>query len=270
MPELPEVETVVRYLQPHLTGKTTSKLLHHNDYSNVFSSHSPEDISRLVQGQTIHKVWRRGKFLVFTLGFGYLYFHLRMTGQLKTSTEGQDYKYITAELVFSDKTSLYFKDYRKFGRIGYAQTLNFINQMVGVEPLGRRFTFPYLQKELKKRKRQIKPLLLDQSFICGLGNIYVDECLWLSCIHPQTLSNKLQTKNVPELYRSILTVLQEAIRLNGTTIINFKYGDNNRGNFKQFLNVYARIGLPCFRCSNKIEKVFIGQRGTYFCRICQN
>ena len=156
MPELPEVETVVRYLQPHLTGKTTSKLLHHNDYSNVFSSHSPEDISRLVQGQTIQKIWRRGKFILVTLGFGYLYFHLRMTGQLKMSAEDQDYKHITAELVFSDKTSLYFKDYRKFGRIGYAQTLNYINQLVGVEPLGRWFTLPYLQKELKKLRLEKK------------------------------------------------------------------------------------------------------------------
>ena len=269
MPELPEVETVVRYLQPHLTEKTISNLLHHNDYLNVFSSHSPNDISRLVQGQTIQKIWRRGKFIVFTLELGYLYFHLRMTGQLVISIKDQDYKYITAELVFSDKTSLYFKDYRKFGRIGYTQTLNCINQLVGVEPLGRWFTFPYLKKELKKRKRQIKPLLLDQSFICGLGNIYVDECLWFSCLHPQTLSNKLQTKNIQELYRSIITVLQEAISFNGTTIINFKYGENNRGNFKQFLNVYAREGLPCFRCNNKIKKAFVGQRGTYFCCVCQ-
>jgi formamidopyrimidine-DNA glycosylase len=269
MPELPEVETVIRYLQPYLASKTILKLLHHNDYSNVFSSHSPKEISRSVQGQTIQKIWRRGKYIVFTLECGYLYFHLRMTGQLVTTIENQNHKYITAELFFSDKTSLYFKDYRKFGRIGYTQSLSCINQLVGVEPLGSWFTMPRFQKELKKRKWQIKPLLLDQSFICGLGNIYVDECLWRSCIHPQTTSNKLQSKNVEMLYQSIVTILREAISLNGTTIINFQYGENNVGNFKQFLKVYARERLPCFRCKNKIKKVFIGQRGTYFCNICQ-
>ncbi len=271
MPELPEVEAVVLYLQPYINGKTISKLSHHNEYSNVFSSHSPEEISRLVQDQTVHKIWRGGKYIVFTLQFGYLFFHLRMTGQLITSPYGGDdnYKYITAELVFSDQSFLCLKDYRKFGRIGYSHSINYINHLVGVEPLSSMFSLLFFQSFLKKRKRQIKPLLLDQSFIAGLGNIYVDESLWCACIHPLTLSNKLSSKKIKALYLSILSVLKAAIKLKGSTIINFKYGENGKGAFTKFLKVYGRKGKPCFRCKSKIEKKFIGQRGSYFCNNCQ-
>lgn len=269
MPELPEVESVVRYLRPYVTGKSISKLLHHNEYSNVFSSHSPEDISQIVSGQIIQKMWRRGKYIIFTLGGGYVFVHLRMTGHLTTSVKFKDRKYITAEMVFSDRSSLYFKDFRKFGRFGYSDNIKHVNQLVGVEPLSSVFSFPYLQKELNKRKRQIKPLLLNQGFICGLGNIYVDECLWMARIHPKTISNNLPKKNIEVLYSSIISVLNEAISLKGTTIINFNYAANRGGEFGQHLNVYGRAGQPCYRCKKTIKKIFVGQRGTCFCVNCQ-
>ena len=270
MPELPEVETVVRYLKHQITGKTVSKLLHKNSYSKVFSSHSPENIFQFVKGQKVLQVWRRGKYIVFTLDFGYLFFHLRMTGRFILKLGDKDlYKHITAELIFSDQSSLYFKDYRKFGRIGYCHNIIYINCLVGVEPLGSMFSLQFFQSLLKKRKRQIKPLLLDQSFISGLGNIYVDESLWYACIHPQTLSNQISRGEIKALYFSILSVLREAIKLKGTTIITFKYGENSRGTYTEFLKVYGRRGEPCFRCNGKIKKAFIGQRGSYFCSNCQ-
>ena len=214
-------------------------------------------------------MWRRGKYIIFTLGGGYVFVHLRMTGHLTTSVKFKDRKYITAEMVFSDRSSLYFKDFRKFGRFGYSDNIKHVNQLVGVEPLSSVFSFQYLLRELKKYKRQIKPLLLNQGFICGLGNIYVDECLWMARIHPKTISNNLPKKNIEVLYSSIISVLNEAISLKGTTIINFNYAANRGGEFGQHLNVYGRAGQPCYRCKKTIKKIFVGQRGTCFCVNCQ-
>ena len=270
MPELPEVETVVQYLHPHIAGKTVSKILHKNKYSKVFSIYSPEEMNYFVRDQRTLSVWRRGKYIVLALEGGYLYFHLRMTGHLLFKLGKKDFqRHITAELVFSDGTTLYFKDYRKFGRIGYCSNIDHINRMVGVEPLGSRFTKAFFQKETKKRKRQVKPFLLDQSIVAGLGNIYTDECLWRACINPEALSNEICEDKIIALHSSIVSILNKAIKLCGTTIINFSYGENSQGKFTSFLKVYGRAGLPCFRCNKKIKKIFVGQRGTYFCGNCQ-
>ena len=164
---------------------------------------------------------------------------------------------------------LYFKDYRKFGRFYYYESLDILEKKLGCEPLSPSFDLLYLLNGLKKSRGMIKPKLLDQSFIAGLGNIYVDESLWEARIHPRKISMNIGNQKIKKLWRAIPSILKSAINYNGTTIINFSYGNKIPGGFKKYLNVFGKEGSPCPRCQTKLKKIFVGQRGTHYCSKCQ-
>jgi formamidopyrimidine-DNA glycosylase len=262
MPELPEVETVVRYIRPNIVGKTIQSVIPQNNM--------PRQFNNLIVGKSILNVERRGKYVVLNLDNGFLLIHLRMTGRLLLNlTKDDKPKHITAIIQFTDKSSLYFKDYRKFGRLYYYKSLDYINQKLGIEPLSKDFTGDWLYKNFQNNKRQLKPLLLDQSFIAGLGNIYVDEALWFAKLHPQQISSSVSRKKSDMLHSTIQRLLQMAIDNQGTTIINFYFGEGKRGNFREQLQVFGRQDKNCPRCESNIIKIRVAQRGTHICPRCQ-
>lgn len=270
MPELPEVETVVRYIRPKIRGKTIQKVVPQNNYDKVFATHTTEQINALTVGQSIIDVIRRGKYIVLNLDRGHLLIHLRMTGRLLLKLSEDDKpRHLTAIINFTDKSFLYFKDYRKFGRLYYYDSMDYINQKLGVEPLSKDFTNDWLYKALQKSKRQLKPFLLDQGVIAGLGNIYVDEALWFAKLHPQQIGSSVNRKKSNVLHSAIQRLLQAAIDNQGTTIINFYFGEGKSGNFREQLQVFGRQGKSCSRCESKIIKIRVAQRGTHICPSCQ-
>lgn len=270
MPELPEVETVVRFIRPKIVGKTIQNVVPQNNYDKVFATHTTEQLNTLITGQTIIGVNRRGKYIVLNLDRGHLLIHLRMTGRLLLKLSEDDKpRHLTAIIYFTDKSALYFKDYRKFGRLYYYDSMDYINQKLGVEPLSKDFTGDWQYKNLQNSKRQLKPLLLDQSFIAGLGNIYVDEALWYAKLHPQQLGSSVSRKKSEILHNAIQRLLQTAIDNQGTTIINFYFGEGKKGNFREQLQVFGRQGLECPRCKTLLEKIRVAQRGTHLCSRCQ-
>lgn len=270
MPELPEVETVVRSIRPDLVGKVITSVVPQNNWIRVLETHSVEVFNNNTVGKHISAVERRGKFIVIVLDKGFIFIHLRMTGRLLTALSKDDKpKHLTAIINFQDGTSLFFKDYRKFGRFYYYDTLDFINQKLGIEPLSIEFTASWLFANLKKSNRQLKPLLLDQGFIAGLGNIYVDEALWFAKLHPQQLGSSVSKKKSDLLHEAIQRLLETAIKNQGTTIINFYFGEGKSGNFRDQLQVFGRQGQECPRCETLIEKMRVAQRGTHICPNCQ-
>ena len=270
MPELPEVQSVANYIKPLLLHQTITTIEPLNNFTKVFNTHSPDKIIELVSGQRINNVLRRGKYIIIDLDQGFLCIHLRMTGQLQTQLTSQDNKkHFTAKISIQNGKELYFKDYRKFGRFYFYESLDVIENKLGCEPLSSSFDLLYLLKGLKKSRGMVKPRLLDQSFIAGLGNIYVDESLWQARIHPCKISMDISNQKIKRLWRAIPTILQSAIDFNGTTIINFSYGNKLSGGFKKYLNVFGKGGSPCPRCSVKLKKIFVVQRGTHYCPKCQ-
>lgn len=270
MPELPEVETVVRFIRTKIVGKTIKTVAPQNNYDKVFATHTTKRINSLIAGQSIINVTRRGKYIVLNLDRGHLLIHLRMTGRLLLKlSEDDKLEHLTAIVHFKDKSSLYFKDYRKFGRLYYYDSMDYINQKLGVEPLSKDFTGDWLYRNLQNSKRQLKPLLLDQGFIAGLGNIYVDEALWFAKLHPQQIGTSVSRKKSAVLYNAIQRLLQTAIDNQGTTIINFYFGEGKKGNFREQLQVFGRQGLECPRCKTLLEKIRVAQRGTHLCPRCQ-
>lgn len=270
MPELPEVQAVVNHYKPVFLKQKIERISNPNSYSKVFATHTLPKLNKNVGGQLIKDVFRRGKYIVLQTEKGYLCIHLRMTGQLQ---EGLDSfvadKHCSFAIHLNKGKTIYFKDYRKFGRLYYYSTLDTLNAKLGVEPFSTEFSFVYVAGILKKSTGMIKPLLLNQKYIAGLGNIYVDEALWLAKIHPKKKSNSISKTKVKVLTRSIPDILKKAIDFNGTTIINFSYGNEVPGDFKQFLNVFGKEGSSCPRCNRPIKKMYVAQRGTHICPYCQ-
>jgi len=270
MPELPEVQTVVDSLKQKLPGKIIQSVKCPNGYTDVFENGSLQKYNNFLNSKVLKSIFRRGKFIIIELNSGFLLIHLRMTGKIMLEKpEPINMKYTSFQLRFSDESDLFFQDIRKFGRIYICNNLNWLEQKLGLEPLTKDFTSKWLYEQLHKRKRMIKPLLLDQQFIAGLGNIYVDEALWASGIHPKAISNEIDKRRSTQLSASIKAILNSAISFQGTTIINFSYGTNKNGNFGNELNIFGKTDIPCPKCSKPIIKIIVGQRGTHYCNNCQ-
>ena len=261
MPELPEVETVVRGLQNTIVGETIVDI--EVPWEKALEV---EDAYEALAGKTIESVTRRAKYIVIRLSTGALIVHLRMTGKL---TPVYPEKHVTVILNFESGKSLYFQDTRKFGRMTYTQQPDEMLAHLGPEPLSKTFTPDLFSQMLASKKRKIKPLLLDQTFLAGLGNIYVDEALFQSGIHPESLSNSIPGPKIKSLHAAIQSILQNSINAQGTTVLNFSHGDNQSGTYQAALQVYGRGGEPCLICETSIEKIKLGQRGTHFCPECQ-
>lgn len=266
MPELPEVETVVRHLKPELINKTIVDF--QAIWPKVLDNISIKKFRNLILNQKIEDVFRRAKFIVLQLGNGWIPIHLRMTGKLIPKKEYSDEKHISAHFQFNDQY-LIFKDERKFGRIYWYDNWQEFDQQHGLEPFHQEFTGSWLYKVFQLKQRQIKAALLDQKLIAGLGNIYVDEVLWCSRIHPRSKTNSLSKRKINLLQQAIIKTLQSAISYNGTTYINFSFKENVSGNYQDQLQVFDRKGMDCFRCNTPIIKIKVAGRGTYICPHCQ-
>jgi formamidopyrimidine-DNA glycosylase len=264
MPELPEVETIIRTLRPALLGRRI--LSADLRWKRSLASPSPAKFKQLLPGQQIQAILRRAKFLQFKLSASQLIIHLRMSGDLRV-VKGD---YPPAEhdrliLNLTDEMALVFTDPRKFGRIWLVDDPAEIFRKLGPEPLSDEFDPSWLHAALHARRRQLKPLLLDQSFIAGLGNIYTDEALHIARLHPLTRSDTLTVEEGQRLWSGIRQVLEEGILRNGASIDWVYRG----GDFQNHFRVYGRQGEACPVCGTIIERIVVGQRGTHFCPFCQ-
>lgn len=263
MPELPEVETIVRTYRPRLEGRRIVRLR-----SRWAKQAQPSlaAVRRGLEGQTIRKLHRRAKYIVFDLDHGHLLIHLRMSGRFVWSEElPAEPDHVRTIFELDHNTRLWFCDARKFGTLRYTTDLAAATTHLGDEPLSRRFTAARLRTLLTNRARQLKPLLLDQSVIAGLGNIYTDEALFRARLHPLARSSELSTAQTVLLHNSIRNVLREAIKRHGTSL-DWIYPD---GWMQNHLRVYGRTNQPCRTCRTPIAGLRVGQRGTHICPNCQ-
>ena len=286
MPELPEVETVVRGLNRLILKKKIAQVKH--DWPKSFPN-LEKDVNDFMIGAEISKVQRRGKAIIIKLNNGWaLVTHLRMTGQMVYRGEenwgaghpNDDFlndlpnKSTRVEIDFEDQTKLFFNDQRKFGYMKLLpepeiEELSFF-QKLGPEPLEDNFTVEIFKERLLRKKNSlIKPTILDQSVIAGVGNIYADEALWRAKIHPETRIKDFSNVDFENLHESIRFVMNKSIEKGGSTDRNYVNADGSRGNYLEYAAVYHKNGQPCKRCGTEISKIRVGGRGTHFCENCQ-
>lgn len=264
MPELPEVETIARFLRPSLAGRTV--VAAHLRWARTLAAPDVDQFYSRIAGQTISNAGRRGKFLILTMNRDQLIIHLRMSGDIRVEPEqSEDATHDRLILALDNGSRLVFNDPRKFGRVWLVEDPASVTGSLGPEPLDEAFTPQDLYQGLQTHRRQIKPLLLDQTFLAGLGNIYVDESLHRARLHPLTLSQMISPSQAEDLWRAIRESLQEGIRRHGASIDWVYRG----GDFQNYFRVYQRTGQPCPTCGTPIERMVIGQRGTHFCPSCQ-
>jgi formamidopyrimidine-DNA glycosylase len=313
MPELPEVETTVRDLRPHLVGRTIQRAA--VTWDRAVAHPSPNVFKKDIVGYTITSINRRGKYLVFSLerrktkderpktddqiptareanaeyasaeavnrksvkpysgekieNQKFLLVHLRMTGQFgfhEPRVKRDKHQHV--HLLLDDGRELRFHDFRKFGRWWLVDNPEHVVGKLGSEPLD--MTKKEFLTRLRARRGHIKPLLLNQTFVAGVGNIYADESLWYAKLHPLRDAASLTAKEAADLYNGIRKVLRKAIGVGGTSFdATYKRINGQSGEFQEDLRVVGRAGEPCYRCGTPILKTVVGQRGTYYCPHCQ-
>lgn len=273
MPELPEVETIRRQLSEEIVGLTIAGAAIY--LNKVIKEPPPESFLREIRGRQITGIARRGKYLLFDLSGGYLMvIHLRMSGQLVYESETAPQPRHTHLILHLERGRLRLTDLRQFGRVWLlpAEKSARMAQLtkLGPEPLTAEFTETYFIQRLKSSRRQVKPVLLDQKVVAGIGNIYADEALHLAGLHPGRYSDGLSVKEAKELYRAVKEVLREGILHRGTSIQHYVDAVGRHGSHQDFLRVHNRAGQPCPRCGTAVVKVKLGGRGTYFCPFCQS
>ena len=269
MPELPEVETIVRQLREYGTeGRRimSVKVL----WARTVEPLPVDRFCSELTGQTILRIDRVGKWMILALSGGrFLMIHLRMSGSLSPLPGSHDR--LVMEL--SGGLTLYYRDTRKFGRWKLVDDPSGILNALGPDALTRGFSRRYFTTVLRKKHRRIKPLLLDQAVVAGLGNIYADEALWEAAIHPERWSDSLKDDELRALYTAIRHVLHVGIRNRGTSLgsgkTNYRDLKGRSGGHRALVKAYGRTGQPCERCGNPIERIIVVQRSTHFCPICQ-
>jgi len=266
MPELPEVETIARKLKPELVGKTI--LDAQLRWPRTLAFPSARKFKEQIKGQQIRDVTRRAKYFIVHLSreaFSLL-IHLRMSGDLLIKARNiKPEKHDRLILRLSGDRSLVFNDTRKFGRVWLTANPESVLGKLGPEPFSKGFTSQWLHTALHNKHRQLKPLLLDQTFLAGLGNIYTDEALHIAKLHPLAVSDSITAEQAQTLQDAVRKVLKEGIRRNGASIDWVYRG----GEFQNHFRVYDRQGKPCPTCGTKIERILIGQRSTHYCPNCQ-
>ena len=274
MPELPEVQTIVDDLNAaDLIGMpiTGARVF----WSRTIAEPSPRLFCTRLKNRKFAAIERRGKYLVFNIDNGStLLLHLRMSGRLHlVPSNTPRIKHEHVIISFHDGRQLRFHDTRKFGRIHLLDDPAKILSRLGPEPLTKDFTAELLAERLRQRKRLLKPLLLDQECIAGLGNIYVDEALWHAKLHPNRIAASLSRGEIKALHRAIPKVLKRGLKNLGTSLgtgeANFYSVARRRGRNKDELKVFRRTDLPCPRCKAPIERIIVGQRSTHICSKCQ-
>jgi formamidopyrimidine-DNA glycosylase len=273
LPELPEVETVKNTLNELIPGKTIGRvsvllprIIQRPDDIHLFAA--------MLEGHTFQKVERRGKFLRFLLDDLVLVSHLRMEGRYGLYSSGDPVEKHTHVIFhFTDGTELRYKDVRQFGTMhlfepGEESRLPPLNKL-GLEPLDGTFTFEAFRDRIGGRTTKIKPLLLNQEYVAGLGNIYVDEALFCAGIHPERTAESLSAKELRVLHESIVATLREAVEAGGSSIKSYVNGQGEIGLFQLQLKIYGRRSEPCRHCGHPVERMVVAGRGTHICPKCQ-
>ena len=272
MPEMPEVETVRRTLLPLIKGKTIKEVTVW--YPKIITGDAKE-FARQLTGKKIENIDRYAKYLLIRLSDNLtIVSHLRMEGKyrlVKINTKKDKHDHV--QIVFKDNSALRYNDVRKFGRMQLIKTGTEREKTgigkLGVEPNSAAFTVSYLQNGLARKKKNIKNTLLDQSIVAGLGNIYVDEVLWETKIHPLSQANTIPAEKIVQLHDNINSLIELAIAERGTTIHTYLDANGKIGGFQKMLQVYGHKGEPCVRCGTPLEKIKVNGRGTTFCPKCQ-
>jgi formamidopyrimidine-DNA glycosylase len=290
MPELPEVQTIVKGLNEKVLQGTFLNVW--TDTAKIIKKIDFEDFKKQLKGKKIEKIYRRGKNIIFNLSEGFsLLIHLKMTGHflygnwrfennnwVPLEKEGpllDEYnKYIHVLFYLDNGKMLAFSDLRKFAKIEFWKTENLEKskelQSLGPEPLSEDFTFKVFRDILNKKKRgKIKQVLMDQEIIAGIGNIYSDEILWLAKVNPFKDVSLISDKEAEDIFDAIKNVLMEALESRGTSISDYRDIEGKKGKYGDLRRVYRREGEECLRCGSKIERKMIGQRSTHFCPLCQ-
>lgn len=272
MPELPEVETVARSLAPQVVGRQivgVEKL----DWERMVETPAAPEFCALVAGRQILAVGRRAKWVLITLDAGWsLAIHLRMSGNLLVAgPEAAPDIYTHLVLALDDGRRIFFEDQRKFGRVRLldAAGLAALDAAHGPEPLGERFTVAELARILAGRRTKLKPLLLDQTLIAGVGNIYASEALWLARLHPLLPAAQVGAEGAAALHAAIRQTLEQGIANQGSSLRNYRNSYGESGSNQEHFFVYDRAGQPCERCGAPIERVVVAQRSTFYCPTCQ-
>lgn len=287
MPELPEVETMARELRPLVVGRRiTSAWL---DWPRQVKHPSPDRFVAEIRGRQILSVDRRAKWLVVSLGPGdeavpsddaVLAIQVKMTGQLDVvAPDALRDKHVHVVFDLDDGRQLRLRDTRKFGRVGLyrrdeagsilgADEGQELFAAFGPEPLDAEFSLADFRRRLRARRARLKPLLMDQAFLAGVGNIYADEALWRARLHPLRSAAGLRPDQERDLYLSLRDVLTEAIDRRGSSVDNYR-APSGKGSMQNFLNVYGRTGKPCPRCGRPTRRMVVGARSTHFCSWCQ-
>lgn len=285
MPELPEVETIRRDLSKLILGKTIAKVILHKP--KIVKS-SAKEFVKILTGNKIKNFNRRGKLLIAELAKGgWILIHLKMTGQLiyrygdkvisgghpeAFSIDKLPNKYSHIILTFADKSQLFFNDMRQFGymKLVDKKELDRVLSSYGIEPLTKNFTLPNFQKVLKNKTIAIKAVLLSQSHVSGIGNIYADETCFMAGILPSRRAHKLRLDEITRLHRACHVIIKKAVAKRGTTFRDYRDPSGDKGNYVKYLKVYGRGGEKCLRCKvNVLNKARVAGRGTVFCKKCQ-
>ena len=273
MPELPEVETVRRQLEPVLVGRRFERV--EIDDPRLVRPFEPAAVAAELEGERVAEVDRRGKYLIFRFESGrVLLVHLRMTGSFRHRRNGvgEDDPHRRAVVRLDDGSDVAYRDVRRFGTwllVEPEELEPYLADRLGEEPLVAGFTPARLARRLAGRRAPIKAALLDQRTLAGLGNIYVDEALWGARLHPKRPAGELDANDVRRLHGAIRRVLQTAIERRGSTLRDYSTPRGRRGSMQRAFKVYGRTNEPCDRCGTPIEKTRTGGRGTWYCPHCQ-
>jgi formamidopyrimidine-DNA glycosylase len=273
VPELPEVESVRRQLEPGLVGRRFVRV----DIADprLVRPYEPAEVAAELQGELVAAVERRGKYLVVRFETGrVLLVHLRMTGSFLHAPHGtlQPDPHRRAVVRLDDGSDVAYRDVRRFGTwllLEPSEVDLYLDAKVGVEPLEPVFTVPHLGERLARRRAPVKAVLLDQRTLAGLGNIYVDEALWRARISPLRPAESLDRDELRRLHRAIRAALEHGIARQGSTLRDYRLPDGGGGTMQDEFKVYGRAGEPCDRCGAPIAKTRVGGRGTWFCPTCQ-
>ena len=267
MPELPEVETIKNELSPHIIGRRLTEVTALD--AKLVRQPSVEELQQKLAGQKINSLERRGKYLIFHLSGGKaLIIHLKMSGALLLNPEQVDRH---ARVIFDldNGSRIIFTDRRRLGALWLVENEQSIIGKLGPEPLTPAFTSQTLAERLWKHKAPIKAVLLDQTFIAGIGNMYADEALFAAGIHPLRQANSLSPREIENLHKAIVGVLQSAIGSGGASVDTYKRPEGNLGTAHSSFCVAHRGGKPCPTCGRPIQRLAIRNRGSYFCPSCQ-
>ena len=270
MPELPEVENIVRGLLPLLVGRTIVSA--EVNWARTVACPAADQFAAQVAGRSVESIARRGKYVVIQLDTGWLLFHLKMSGRLRWGAAGEAAgPYTRMALQLDDGHQLRFDDPRKFGRAYLVDDPAHVTEGLGPEPLDAEFGLEDLRQRLSRRSGRLKPVLVNQEFVAGIGNIYADEILFWARLHPLRHADTLRDDELARLFVALRRVLERAIVGHGTTLDDGGYVDSQgeSGQYQDEIAVYGRAGKPCRCCGAPIERIVIGQRSAHFCPVCQ-